>query len=81
MGFFKKAGMILIMIVLLGIAIYATIKFLSYITSKVPDITAKIKSDSELKETMAMFYIDPLYIEPEEATAMFYTEHTWYSKH
>lgn len=81
MGFFKKAGMILIMTVLLGIAIYATIKFLFYITSKVPDITAKIKSDSELKETMAMFYIDPLYIEPEEATAMFYTEHTWYSKH
>lgn len=58
------------------IATYATIKFLFYITSKVPDIAAKIKLDSELKETMAMFYI-----EPEEATAMFYTEQTWYSKH
>lgn len=64
LGFFKKAGMILIMIVLLGIATYATVKFVFYITSKVPDLADTLKPKPDTETSMAMFY----------------TEQKWYSE-
>lgn len=39
MNFFKKAGMLLIMILVLGIATYATIKLVFYLVCKVPALT------------------------------------------
>lgn len=57
MNFFKKAGIILIMILLLGIAIYATIKFMFYLASEVPSLTDAVQPDQE-ETTMAMFYAE-----------------------
>lgn len=53
MNFFKKAGMILIMILILGVAVYATIKIVFCLIGKV----TKIKPPtSEPETTMTMFY-------------------------
>lgn len=65
MNFFKKACMILIMIVLLGIAAYATVKFVFYLTGRVPDLVDNLKPQPE----------------PETTLAMFYSEQRWYSEH
>lgn len=63
MNLFKKAGMLLIMILILGIAIYATIKLVFYLVSKVPALTKNPQPDSDTETAMTMFY----------------TEQKWYS--